>query len=184
MLAVTSILNPGWFSLNCRVYMFSEVCSRTLYRALYAHNAYIWVKNKKMSLDQDQLQVAASQPVLQNCDKSVTYSVYAFPSSVPRTNRNSSPFFPTLRCSVYLSCFVFIFVSNAVDQTQSLLMHKQDLHHWAPSPAWSNFVFPFTYSFLFDKSSCYVPGQKFSIPLPQPLGSRTTDVQLCAQLGL
>ena len=89
--------------------MFSEVRSRTLHRALYVHNAYIWVKNKKVSLGQDQLQVFASPPLLLTFDKSVTFSDYASPSSVPRVNHRSAPFFLTLGCSVFtLVCFFFL----------------------------------------------------------------------------
>lgn len=79
------------------------------------------------------------------------------------------------RDALYLPWFVFLFVFDVVDQTQSLV-HAQASP--APSPAWFYFIFllnMFLFWFGFGLiSSCYVPGQKLTILLPHAPGSRLT----------
>lgn len=122
MLVATSIINPGWFSQKNTGHNVSKKCCRSLQRVLYAHNACVCVNNKKVSMDWDQLQVVASQSLLQTCDKYVTYTVYAFPSLVPRLNHHCSHFFLTLGYSIYLPCFGLAFVFDALVQTQTLVL--------------------------------------------------------------
>lgn len=152
MLAITSIKDAGWFSQKYEAYMFSrgvlELCiefyMHTVLPSEWRARWWTWTKIGSKFF--------ASQPLWQTWDKSVTYAVCASPSSVPRINHLCSHFFLTLGCSIYSLWFMFVF--DAMDQTQSLVRAQQVLDHWAPWPAW--FYCFDLHVVLFDKSSYYV----------------------------
>lgn len=77
--------------------------------------------HKMLNMDQNQLQVFASQPLLEICDKSVLRCLYF--SFLGPQGQPSLLSFLTEGCSTHLLWFVLAF--DAVDQTQSHVHPQQ-----------------------------------------------------------